>query len=63
MKFLNSFLFLWVFFLLLDPDSDPDSASESTDLIESGSETRIFKMNWDKNLFGKKYELINMARN
>jgi hypothetical protein len=33
MKFLNFFLFLWVFFALMDPDPD----SGSTDLIETGS--------------------------
>ncbi len=31
---------MWVFFALLDPD--PDSGSETTDLIESGSETLLF---------------------
>jgi hypothetical protein len=35
MKLLNFFLFLWVIFVLMDPDSD--SVIGSTDLIESGS--------------------------
>jgi hypothetical protein len=35
MKFLNFFLFLWVMFALLDPDSK--SGYGSTDLVESGS--------------------------
>jgi hypothetical protein len=39
MKFLNFFLFLWVIFALLDSDPDPDNGS--TDLIESGSETKL----------------------
>jgi hypothetical protein len=35
MKVLNFFLILWVIFALVDPD--PDSGSEFSDLIESGS--------------------------
>jgi hypothetical protein len=35
MKFLNFFLFMWIIFALLDPNSD--SGYGSTDLIESGS--------------------------
>jgi hypothetical protein len=35
MKFLNFFLLLWVFFVLLDPD--PEYGSRFTYLIESGS--------------------------
>jgi hypothetical protein len=38
MKFLNFFLLSWVIFALLDPE--PESGYGSTDLIESGSETR-----------------------
>ncbi len=37
MKFRKHFLLLWVIFALLDPDSDSEYGSGSTDLIESGS--------------------------
>jgi len=37
MKFLIFFLFLWVIFALLDPDSQSGSGYGSTDLIESVS--------------------------
>jgi hypothetical protein len=40
MKFHKFFLLLWVIFALLDPDSDSEYGSGSTDPIESGS-------NWD----------------
>jgi hypothetical protein len=37
MKFLEFFLFLWVFFVITDPNTE--SGFGSTHLIESGSET------------------------
>ncbi len=37
MKFLNFFLILWVIIAALDPDTDSEYGSGSTDLIESES--------------------------
>jgi hypothetical protein len=36
-KFLNLFLFLWVIFALLDPDTDSEPMCGSTGPIEPGS--------------------------
>ncbi len=44
MKFLKFYLLLWVIFALPDPDPDSEYGSGSTDLIESGSNAKPWKM-------------------